>query len=408
LALTPSHPLRFLALCARPELDDELRCRLATAAATLEPWDLVVLAAEYHEIAGLLYSHLKAAGVQLPRKACRTLEGFVARTRHATRIRLQVLAEVLEIVNTQGIETLVLKGGALALTLYREPAHRPLADLDLWVAPERIEEAQATLLRQGYAIHPAHGLPEHRHLPPVSRELDGIRVMVELHRTIGAGRSEDPAALLDRSIPFEVGEQPARTLGPADMLAQLHSHLVYHLVFHRHLRLKWVADLIGIAERYAETLDWAQLRTLYPAMPGALAMLHPLSPLSEQTRIAAGISTSLPEPPGIDEEISVIPQPRKSGPAQVALDFQEWPDWLLSDARRSLIDTLLPTAWRLRLFWGLDRSRTLFAYRWRYLLEVITFGREIWKSHGGSLATLSRRPWIQARLLPRPRQDNRG
>ncbi len=403
-----SHPLRFLALCARPQIDEELRCRLAMEAATLEHWDLVVVAAEYHEIAGLLHSHLQAADVQLPTQTRRTLEGFVARARHATHTRLQVLAEVLETFNAQGIETLVLKGGALALTLYRKPAHRPLADLDLWVAPERIEEAQACLLKHGFVTHPAHGLPEHRHLPPVSRELDGIRVMVELHRTVIAGGPKDPAALLDRAYSFEVGGQPARTLGPADMLAQLHQHLIYHLVFHRHLRLKWVADLIGIAEHYSETIDWAELQAFYPAMPGALAMLHLLSPLSATTRHAAGISTSLPEPPGIDEEISVIPKPQKNGFSRADLDLRERPDWLLSEGRRSLADTLFPSTWRLRLFWGLDRPRVLFAYRWRYLCRVIAFGGEIWESHGGSLATLSRRPWIRSRLLPIPRRDSRG
>jgi hypothetical protein len=357
---------------------------------------------------GLLHAHLKAAEVQLPKGARRTLEGFVARARHATLTRLRVLAEVLQGFETQGIETLVLKGGALAFTLYHEPAHRPLADLDLWVKRERVEEAQACLLREGFTAHSAHGLPQHRHLAPASRELDGIRVMVELHHTVTFGDSNDPAALLERSASFEVGGRHARTLGPADMLAQLHHHLVYHLVFHRSLRLKWVADLIGAAERYSETIDWAELRSRYPAMPGALAMLHHLSPLSARTQDNCGVSVDLLEPQGIDEEILVLPEPKKNVFGEAGLDIPQRPVWLSSEGHRSLSDTLWPTAWRLRLFWGLDRPRDLFAYRWRYLWQVIAFGGEIWKSHGGSLATLSRRPWIRSRLLPTLRRDNQG
>jgi len=408
VALDPPHPLRFLALCARPEIDEELRCRLVQEATGIERWDLVVVAAEYHEIAGLLYAHLRAAEVHLPDEARRTLEGFVARARHATRTRLQILAEVLEMFEARGIECVVLKGGALALTLYSDPAHRPLADLDLWVESERVEEAQACLLREGFTVHPAHGLPEHRHLAPASRELDGIRVMVELHHAVVSAGAKGPADLLDRASSFEVSGQRARTLGPADMLAQLHHHLVYHLVFHRNLRLKWVADLIGVAERFAETIDWRELPTHYPAMPGALAMLHHLSPLSARTLGCTGLSVGQQEPPGIDEEISVLPEPKRDVLGQRAPDIQERPEWLSSEGGRSLREMLWPADWRLQLFWGLDRPRALFPYRWRYLWKVIAFGAEIWKSHGGSLATLSRRPWIRSRLLPWPRRDNRA
>ena len=400
------HPLRFLALCARPEMDEALQTRLAEEARGVERWDLVVLAAEYHEVVGLLHAHLRSAAVRLPEGPRRNLEGFVARTRHATQTRLRVLAEVLEILVAHGIESLVLKGGALAPTLYREPGHRPLADLDLWVEPERVAEAQTCLLRQGFTAHAAHGLPEHRHLAPISCERDGIRVLVEMHHTLEAGRVERATDLWDRSTWFEVEGQPARSLGPADMLAQLHHHLVYHLIFHRSLRLKWVADLIGVAERFATTIDWAEISKRYPPLPGALAMLHHLSPLSPRLLDRIGSFDDSQVPAGILEELSVLPEPKAAASGRAASDIPRRPAWLSASSSRSLADTFWPAEWRLRLYWGLDRSRATLPYRWRYLWRVIAFSAAIWKSHGGSLTTLSRRPWIRSRLPPQPHRGS--
>jgi len=406
--LNNPHPFRFLGLCARPKIDESLRNRLVAEAARIEAWDLMVLAAEYHEIVGLFHSHLQAAEVALPRQARRTLEGFVARARHSTSTHLEVLADILEIFDAEKIRTLVLKGGALSPTLYREASHRSLADLDLWVEPNRIEQAQSCLLKEGFRSHSAHGLPQHRHLAPVSRELDGIRVVVELHRSVPPVDSNDAADLLSRASLFEVQGRQAYTLGSADMLAQLHHHLVYHLVFHRSLRLKWVADLVGLAEGRAETIPWDELGSRYPAMPGALAMLHHITPLSKSVADSIGVSLEPREPQGLDQELSVLPRPRGRGIADEDIDIPHRPVWLASEGDRGLFDTLWPSTWRLRLFWGLDRSESLWIAHCRYVGRVIAFAVEIWRSHGGSWASLRRRPWFRSRLQPIPPRDSRS
>lgn len=406
MAAFDPHPLRCLALCARPATDDALRRQLAEAAAAVRRWDLVVAAAEYHGVAGLLHAHLKAAAVGLPEPARRSLAALTARQRHATGVRLRVLGQVLDLFERRQIRTLVLKGAALATTVYRHPGDRPFADLDLWVEPERAQEALACLLQEGFASHPAHGLPEHRHLAPVSRELEGVRVIVELHYRVVVAGPDAFAPVLERSSKLQIDGRSARTLGPADTLAHLHHHLVYHLVFHRGLRLKWVADLLGVAEHYARVIDWSRLRRQYPAMPGALAMLHPLSPVSDGLRTSSAVSLPRRVPPGADAELSVLPAPERSAAGDRPGDPLDRPDWLSPDSRRSLADTLWPSAWRLRLFWGLDGSAALLLYRCRYLGRVLAFAAEIWKSHGGSLATLSRRPWLRSRWPPRPRRDS--
>lgn len=60
------------------------------------------------------------------------------------------LAGVLDALATGGIEVLILKGGALAHTLYPEPWLRPRGDTDLLVRPEQRAAVFEELARRGY------------------------------------------------------------------------------------------------------------------------------------------------------------------------------------------------------------------------------------------------------------------
>ena len=57
---------------------------------------------------------------------------------------------LLQALAKAGIDTLVLKGGALATRLYREAGLRPMSDLDVLVPTDRVEAAIGTLRRAGW------------------------------------------------------------------------------------------------------------------------------------------------------------------------------------------------------------------------------------------------------------------
>jgi len=60
------------------------------------------------------------------------------------------LREIIEGFQEEGVRVLVLRGPALAFSLYPDPAMRPSCDLDLLVLPEQVVQARGILEDLGY------------------------------------------------------------------------------------------------------------------------------------------------------------------------------------------------------------------------------------------------------------------
>jgi hypothetical protein len=59
---------------------------------------------------------------------------------------------VIEAIGQEGVEIIILKGGALALTVYANAAQRPMADLDLLVRREHMDHVGAVLCSLGFRL----------------------------------------------------------------------------------------------------------------------------------------------------------------------------------------------------------------------------------------------------------------
>ncbi len=95
------------------------------------------------------------------------------------------LAEVAGALHEQGIRPLLIKGPAVASWLYDDPGERPYRDLDLLVAPERFDSAEAVLSRLGYRDREAGLRPDEREDHEHTWLRVGERsVLVDLHRRI--------------------------------------------------------------------------------------------------------------------------------------------------------------------------------------------------------------------------------
>jgi hypothetical protein len=85
---------------------------------------------------------------------------------------------------TAGIDVTLLKGAALAVTVYSEFVHRPMADVDLMVDPYDADKAHEILQTIGWIIEttsPAAELwRDHHHLPPLG-DTTGSGLRLEIH-----------------------------------------------------------------------------------------------------------------------------------------------------------------------------------------------------------------------------------
>ncbi len=164
-----------------------------------------------------------------------------------------------------GIDVLFLKGIVLAHTTYPDPSLRPSSDIDVWVRPERFDDALTELLNDGFQ-YPArypNGVPGPS---PNVRVLErsGTSVMIEIHRTPGSlsdlsdHRRDE---MWKRARPVRVGETTVKGLHPVDLL--LHSSL--HALKRHGLAggLLEIIDIALIVEKFADLWDWHSMRTDY-------------------------------------------------------------------------------------------------------------------------------------------------
>jgi hypothetical protein len=153
------------------------------------------------------------------------------------------------------LPVVVLKGSALAQAVYPDPACRPMSDIDLWVAPERMAKAAALMAKLGY-----YSL-EKADRPMQLQALSGGELrfgrtawqqgMVELHWSAMSGwwlhhtAVPDVNGMWQRRVPLLLaanGSPVAYQLDPEDMIIQLAVHIAVNHQFSATL-LRSLADI---------------------------------------------------------------------------------------------------------------------------------------------------------------------
>lgn len=209
----------------------------------------------------------------------RVFAGVRRRTAVHTMINLDRLDRHLQLLDSLGIEPVVLKGAALVTTVYDSMGERWFADIDLLVAPAEWERVASTYRQQGWS--PVHDDFGGNHGVNLRR---GDEVL-DLHRLAHSemvlpGRIDGTMAVLDTTVasrPLPSGRQ-IRVLCPADALL----HTLVHGTQRLHpLNLRWTVDADRIITR--SDVDWSRLvdlaRTfrLSPLIHDALEFLGTLT-----------------------------------------------------------------------------------------------------------------------------------
>jgi len=174
----------------------------------------------------------------------------------------QRLERLLALYHNHGIRVLLLKGAALAVTVYRSFSARPMADLDLLVDADRAMEAWELARGSGWTRtvddQQRRAYEEHQHLPPLD-DARGTGLGLELHTELlpkGSPFAFDADVLWRNALGTEVGGQPGFV--PADV------DMVLHLCIH----FAWSHGLVDAAWRTfrdlqvlidAGRVDWQEL-----------------------------------------------------------------------------------------------------------------------------------------------------
>lgn len=172
--------------------------------------------------------------------------------------RQRALINLLDQLAAHDVRVLVIKGAALACTLYDTPTDRPRHDADLFVHRDQVDAAEAVLRMLGYrrAAEPDQQVAgAQRHYLPSSPAAESI----DLHWRVANPRVFDRVLPFEdawpRSIPVAALGPHARTLGWPDALLLACVHRVAH-----HADSDdgpWLQDI----DRLVRRLDEAELRS---------------------------------------------------------------------------------------------------------------------------------------------------
>jgi Uncharacterised nucleotidyltransferase len=309
----------LILICARQTLPHQLIERGAEIVRHSLNWEETIATAWRHGVSSLLFQNVQLFGCDVNADARHLLRQSYVRASFRNRAHFDAMAELIERFHAAGIEIVLLKGAALASRLYRDPALRPFADIDLLVRENEIDRAKDILLASNYQVAPellseSFNRKYHVNLPFVRR--DERPVHVELHWKLSDPFSSvafDYEALLARAQNVEVGGWKARALSLEDDFVYLATHLDKHGYANRAIvdlanasefsldelsgdRLIWFTDLHELIS--AGQLDWAIVieRARAAHASNALAVSLRLLRNLLGTDVPAHVLTELPLP----------------------------------------------------------------------------------------------------------------
>ena len=227
-----------------------------------DDWQNFLTLLRPHMIFPLITFHVRTwpEDCQPPQEIMAYLDGVLLYAAARNLLAGRQIQLVTDALKDAGIPVILLKGHALARTVYPDPALRQSNDIDLLVQPHNIPAAEEVLEKLGY-VCPAktfyisqHENHDETFSPP------GKGLLIELHWVTDYAYALFPDGWLDdafsRRIPIRSGDLSCDTLSHSDHFLYLASHNVFQ---HMSMRLDWVYDISCIMREVKTLDDWKKL-----------------------------------------------------------------------------------------------------------------------------------------------------
>ncbi len=241
----------FLLACLRDEKPEDMA---ALAVPDGFKWDDFVDLAAVQGVSAILFKRLRVLRVsgEIPESALARLKTTYVKNSARQLFYSAEFGRVLKKLKAENLPVIALKGTHLANLVYRDPALRPMSDIDVLVREGDADQTFASLLDIGYRQCSMEAIKDHHHMPGLLSP-SGIRV--EIHT--GIHRHSLPYAIVlagtwDRAMPAEFAGAECLVLAPEDLLLHLCVHAASHN-FDCELRHLW--DFREVIETYRDSID---------------------------------------------------------------------------------------------------------------------------------------------------------
>lgn len=227
-------------------------------------WHALATRAVRERLGPLLYVALQRAGrTEVPAAVQTLLAQAHCRAAAAALYQQQELAAILRACAAAQIPCIVLKGSALAVTLYPDPALRPCGDIDLLFHAADIGRVLDLLRCRGFAMPDAESLQRgaagsigEYHLTRQGARPAIIEPHWRLTNNPYYGRRLTTAWFWSQTTTTRIGHEAATVLAPHAQFLHLAAHYYLH---HGGEQLLWLFDLALLLHQHAHRWDWEQL-----------------------------------------------------------------------------------------------------------------------------------------------------
>jgi hypothetical protein len=259
----PSDTRSFLRLCLKVRREPAAREAMRAAVASEPPdWREVARVIETDRIGPLLHRLWREESF-VPDAVQQRLRQSYLLTAHRNLLLLRELEATLTALEAAGVDTLVLKGAALAEVVYHNIGLRPLMDVDLLMRREQLATAMPVLTGRGFA--PTHAETREGSTAAYENEMLLIKpgtvpIPLEIHWSLFDSPYYQERLRLEfcwqHAQTFRLGETEARMLDPVSQVLHLCGHLVLH---HGGQDLLWENDIAEFVALHGASIDWPTL-----------------------------------------------------------------------------------------------------------------------------------------------------
>lgn len=247
---------RLLFHAARPDAACS-ETYLAALVASNPDWGLVAQLAEREKLLPVLWGYLRTHAELIPEPVRDAFRRRASSTEFRMVSTELALHKLLREFDRIGVRVMLLKGAALAATVYGSFPRRPMGDLDILVPASDAERAWEHVRGLGWTLEYENGdefYGEFHHLAALV-DPSPMKLILEIHRSMlpfGGPFTFDESALWADAVPVKLGGADAFVPSDLHQLLHLSVHFAWSHMFSGLGRT--VRDVTTLV--YAHPIDW--------------------------------------------------------------------------------------------------------------------------------------------------------
>jgi hypothetical protein len=224
-------------------------------------WERLILLSERHRLLPMLYKNIRAESVNFHIEIPSILkEKFIAQTQHVLQLATEGV-RISNILNRDGIQSILLKGPFLSQQIYGDDALRPSRDIDILILPDSIERVNEILRNEGYRrVYPDFELSKkqkifyqhYKNQYAYRNPHNGC--LIEIHWRLFSQKSLFPTPT---EQVFAERQELNMAGSPIHVLSKKHcfEYLCLHGSLHQWFRLLWLRDIAQFLGNKEDNLD---------------------------------------------------------------------------------------------------------------------------------------------------------